>query len=120
MGNDLEKISDKEIVELDTVAQDIITYSEDDRRKADDLFQYYQELITGGDAKGETRVALAKSLELREKSVENLIEILKLKTRIIEKKLTFEMKKISNDDDENTRRSGTDTSKIISRMEEME
>jgi hypothetical protein len=116
MANDLEKITDKEIVELDSVAQDIITYSEDDRRKADDLYQYYQELITAGDSKGETRVALAKSLELREKSVENLIEILKLKTRIIEKKLTVEMKKTS-DEDYNPRRSGIDTSKIISKME---
>jgi hypothetical protein len=82
-----------EIAKLDETARQIITQSQDDRLKADDLYSYYQSLIANGDTKGETRIALAKSLELREMSVNNLIEVLKLKTRLMEKQLLYEIKR---------------------------
>lgn len=110
------QITEREIASLDSVAQSIISYSEDDRRKADSLFEYYQELIEGGDKKGETREALAKALELRENSVNNLIEILKLKTRLLEKKLMHEMKQMSLEGEGRSR--GRDTSDLIARFEE--
>jgi len=115
------QITQQEITSLDKVAKDVIAYSEDDRRKSDDLYKYYQELIDKGDSKGDTRVALAKSLELREMSVNNLIEILKLKTRLIEKKIDLEMKRQMSEGSENGifhKRSGFDSSDVIKRMEE--
>lgn len=118
MANDISPVSPREITELDEVAKNIVAYSEDDRRKADDLYQYYQNLIDNGDSKGETRQALAKSLELRESSVNNLIEILKLKAKIIERKLMLEMRQMGNNNfgDGNIR--GTDTTELIAKMEE--
>jgi hypothetical protein len=116
MGKDLE-ISNKEITDIDLVAQSIVSYSEDDRRKSDDLFLYYQELIANGDTKGETREALAKALELREESVKNLIEILKLKTRLLEKKLMFEIRKSYGDEQGSKRASGIDTNDLIAKIE---
>jgi len=114
------QLTQEEITSLDAVAKDVIAYSEDDRRKADDLYRYYQELIEKGDSKGDTRVALAKSLELREMSVNNLIEILKLKTRLIEKKIGLEMRRqIVEDGIDGVfhKRSGFDSSGIIKQME---
>lgn len=108
-------VSQGEITELDTVAKEIISYSEDDRRKSDALYKYYQELIDKGDSKGETRQALAKSLELREASVNNLIEILKLKTRLIEKKIALEMKSMGNTGYQDSK--GTDTSDLIASID---
>jgi hypothetical protein len=116
---DLE-ITKKEVAELDTVAHNIVAYSEDDRRKADQLYEYYQELISKGDTKGDTRIALAKSLELKEMSVQNLIEILKLKTRLLEKRISLQIaKEMSASDNGNQRMSGFDTSKIISEMDKV-
>lgn len=117
------QLTQKEITSLDSVAKDVIAYSEDDRRKADDLYKYYQELIEKGDTKGDTRVALAKSLELRETSVNNLIEILKLKTRLIEKKIGLEMRRQMADSTSGNpfgKRSGFDSSDVIREMEEDE
>jgi len=117
------QLTQKEITSLDAVAKDVVAYSEDDRRKADDLYRYYQELIEKGDTKGDTRVALAKSLELREQSVGNLIEILKLKTRLIEKKIGLEMRRQMADgpgDGIYHKRSGFDSSDVIRRMDEDE
>lgn len=91
-NKELEKTKN-EIVKMDEMARQIITQSQDDRLKANDLYDYYIQLIANGDVKGETRIALAKSLELREASVNNLIEVLKLKTRLMEKQLLYEIKR---------------------------
>ena len=121
MSRELESITPREIAEMDNVAQEVIAYSEDDRRKSDSLYEYYQKLIDAGDTKGETREALAKALELREKSVLNLIEILKLKTRLIEKKMSLEASKIMAEDGPGKavsgRRSGRDHSSLIAEIE---
>lgn len=120
MSNELEEISPRDIAEMDNVAQEVIAYSEDDRRKSDQLYEYYQKLIDGGDTKGETREALAKALELREKSVLNLIEILKLKTRLMEKKMSLEARKIMMEDFTGRkvgRRSGRDHTELIAELE---
>ncbi len=116
MNEEIVKIDKGELAALDSLAKSILMYSEDDRRKADDLYLYYQELITNGDSKGETRVALAKALELKEDSVKNLIDIMKLRTRLIEKKMTLEIKKIVSDVEAHSSR-GIDTNEIIARME---
>lgn len=109
-------VTQRELTDLDVIAQDVVRYSEDDRRKSDDLYKYYQSLIEKGDKTGETRQSLAKSLELRENSVNNLVEILKLKTRIIEKKIQAEMKNMENDQNQGNLK-GTDTSDIISSID---
>ena len=117
------QLTQQEITSLDAVAKDIIAYSEDDRRKADDLYKYYQEMIEKGDSKGDTRIALAKSLELRETSVNNLIEILKLKTRLIERKIGLEMRRQMSESESDGifhKRSGFNSSDVIKRMEEEE
>ena len=120
MSKDLEEISPRDIAEMDTVAREVIAYSEDDRRKSDQLYEYYQKLIDQGDTKGETRESLAKALELREKSVLNLIEILKLKTRLMEKRMSLEARKIMMEDLTGRpvgRRSGRDHSDLIAELE---
>lgn len=111
-------VTQKELSELDSITKNIMVYSEDDRRKADSLYEYYQKLIADGDKDGETRKALAKALALREESVTNLIEILKLKTKIVEKKIGYEMQRMqyANPDVPSNKR-GNDTSDLIIAME---
>jgi hypothetical protein len=119
-GSELE-VTKKEVTELDVVVHNIVSYSEDDRRKADDLYDYYQELISQGDTKGDTRMALAKSLELKETSVQNLIEIMKLKTRLLEKKISYEIAREMKDvDNVGQRRSGFDSSVMITDIDKSE
>lgn len=120
MDKDLQ-ITQDEITNLDKIAKDIVLYSEDDRQKANDLYKYYQELIDAGDSKGDTRIALAKSLELRETSVNNLIEILKLKTHLIERKIALEMKRTGEGPESSFfsgKRAGFNSSDVIKNMEE--
>jgi len=116
-GSELE-VTKKEVAELDVVVHNIVSYSEDDRRKADSLYEYYQELISQGDTKGDTRMALAKSLELKETSVQNLIEIMKLKTRLLEKKISYEIAREMKDvDNSGQRRAGFDSSVLITNID---
>jgi len=117
MSKDLEKKNNKELILIDETAQKVINYSEDDRRKADDLYTYYKSLIEAGDKKGETREGLAKALELREKSVQNLIEILKIKAKVIEKKILAESRK--NNPIDNLRNVGSDNSNLINEIEDI-
>jgi len=114
MGKIIKKES-QEIILLDETARNVITYSEDDRRKADSLYKYYQTLIEQGDKKGETREGLARALQLREESVKNLIEIIKIKARIIEKKIMLEAKQINNNT--GLKPAGFDNSDLISEIE---
>jgi hypothetical protein len=118
-NREVEQVSPREIAEMDNVAKEVIAYSEDDRRKSDQLYEYYQKLIDSGDTKGETRESLAKALELREKSVLNLIEILKLKTRLMEKKMSLESRRMMMEDFRNvgSKRSGRDHTDLIARLE---
>lgn len=119
-GRELERTKN-EIVKMDEMAQQIIIHSADDRLKSDDLYSYYQTLISNGDVKGETRLALAKSLELREASVNNLIEVLKLKTRLMEKQLLYEIKRQDIEHGSmglGKRNSGYDTTRLISEIDQ--
>lgn len=109
--NDKTLVTQEELNNLDTIARDVINYSEDDRRKADALYKYYQQLIDQGDRLGETREGLAKALELKETSVSNLVEILKLKTRLMEKKIQAEMRNMESQSQGN--KTGRDTSDWI-------
>lgn len=113
-GKSNHLVTQEELNNLDTIAKDVINYSEDDRRKADALYKYYQHLIDTGDKQGETREGLAKALELRENSVNNLVEILKLKTRLMEKKLQAEMR---NMDSKGSNSNGRDTSDWIQNID---
>jgi len=117
---ELEKTK-SEIAKLDETAKQIITYSQDDRCKADDLYSFYQTLIAQGDTKDATRLSLAKSLELREMSVGNLIEVLKLKTRLMEKQLLYEIKRQDIEHGNMSigkRNGGYDTTNIIMSIDE--
>lgn len=117
--NDLaKKDADLAIESLNDTAKMVIQYSEDDRQKANELYKYYQGLIEGGDAKGETREGLSKALELREKSVENLIEIIKIKARLTERRMLLELKNISNNGDGNMRNAGFDNTDLINKIED--
>ena len=109
---------DSELILLDETAKNVITYSEDDRRKADELYKYYQSLIESGDKKGETREGLSKALELRERSIQNLIEIIKIKAKLIERKMLIELKNLGNNSDNGMKNVGFDNTDMISRMED--
>ena len=121
MDNKDIQVTESELASLDSVAHDILAYSEDDRRKADDLYGYYQELLEKGDSKGETRLALAKALELKENSVTNLVDILKIKAKLLERKLNFrikrEMMKYDHDKNGEGNNKGFDSSTLISSID---
>ena len=113
---DLTIIGDSDLDSLDQTAKHIVQYVEDDRRKADQLYDYFKSLIENGDGKGETREGLAKSLQLREASARNLIDILKIKAKILERKIMSQNPKVTHSD--GMRSVGTDNSDLINEVED--
>ena len=107
MGNELEKIDsilaeletdklsepDKEIVkqklkdvidvEDDTaLAEELIRTVKDDRSMADKIFQlFYPEISIGKDKSTASKEALTKALELKISAANNIIELLKLRSK---------------------------------------
>lgn len=111
-----EEIDEGELTQVNKIVESVILQSQDDRLKADQLMDYFQQLITSGDTKGETRQALTKALELRETPVTNLTKLIELKVRLMEKKIMAASRR--REEEDYGRRKGIDSNDLISQMEE--
>lgn len=70
--------------QMDEVAKTIIDDSDEDREKADELYDFMQDQIdVNNDKNPGTRDAMAKAMELKMKATDQKIELLKIKAKLI-------------------------------------
>ena len=77
-------IQAKEIEQMNKVAKQVIVQVDDDRDKTDELYDFMRDQIeVDGDRNPATREAMAKALELKMKGTDQMIELLKIKAKLI-------------------------------------
>jgi hypothetical protein len=78
------EIQTKELEQMNKVAKQVITQVDDDRDKTDELYDFMRDQIeVDGDRNPATREAMAKALELKMKGTDQMIELLKIKAKLI-------------------------------------
>jgi len=72
-----------DVEEVDSIAEGLVNMVKDDRKKADEIFDlFYTNLGMGHDRSESSKEAITKALELRIEASKNLIELLKVKSKI--------------------------------------
>ena len=78
---DLQK---QQYEQMDIIVNEVKENVETDREKADDLYDFMQDQIdVTGDKNPATRDAMAKAMELKMKGTDQLIDLLKIKAKLI-------------------------------------
>jgi hypothetical protein len=74
----------KELEQMNQYAKQIIVNVDDDRDKTDELYDFMRDQIeVDGDRNPATREAMAKAMELKMKGTDQMIELLKIKAKLI-------------------------------------
>lgn len=74
----------KELDQMNIIANKVVENINIDREKSDEMYSFFQDLIDiNGDKSGETRTAMTKALELKMKGTDQMLEILKVKAKLI-------------------------------------
>jgi len=77
-------IQRKQLEQMDSITQEIIKSSDETNDKADEMYQYMQDLIDlESDKSDSTREMMGKALEIKIESNNQKIEILKIKAKLI-------------------------------------
>lgn len=81
---DFLEIQKYQIEQMDLIAKEVKENVEEDRSKTDDLYDFMQDQIdVDGDKNPATRDAMAKAVELKMKGTDQMIELLKIKAKLI-------------------------------------
>ena len=79
-----ENIHAREIKQMDKVAKQVVSQIGDDRDKSDELYDFMRDQVDiDGDKNPATRDAMAKAMELKMKGTDQMIELLKIKAKLI-------------------------------------
>lgn len=79
-----DDIRTREIKQMDQVAKQVITQIDSDRDKSDELYDFMRDQVDiDGDRNPATRDAMAKAMELKMKGTDQMIELLKIKAKLI-------------------------------------
>ena len=74
----------KELDQMNVIANKVVENINTDRDKSDEMYSFFQDLIDiNGDKSGETRSAMTRALELKMKGTDQMLEILKVKAKLI-------------------------------------
>lgn len=74
----------KELEQMNKLAKEVMSNISNDREKSEELYEFMKDLIDQFDDKNPaTREAMAKSVELRMKGTDQIIELLKVKGKMI-------------------------------------
>ncbi len=80
----MESEMGKQIEQMNQIANKVTQNIDTDRDKADELYSFMQDLIdVSGDKSGDTRTAMTKALELKMMGTNQMLEILKVKAKLI-------------------------------------
>lgn len=79
-----DDIRTREIKQMDQVAKQVIIQIDSDRDKSDELYDFMRDQVDiDGDRNPATRDAMAKAMELKMKGTDQMIELLKIKAKLI-------------------------------------
>lgn len=126
-GKDLEKSKNNEIQEINPqqeaieqmneVAKEVVTNIHNDRDKAQELYDFMKDRIDiEQDQSDGTRSAMSKALELQMKGSDQLIDLLKIKAKMINPNKGTNININLGDYDE---KKGTDTTNMIDIVERL-
>ncbi len=74
----------KELDQMNVIANKVVENINTDRDKSDEMYSFFQDLIDiNGDKSGDTRTAMTRALELKMKGTDQMLEILKVKAKLI-------------------------------------
>ena len=74
----------REIEQMNKVAKQVVGQVEDDRDKTDELYDFMRDQIeVDNDKNPATRDAMAKAMELKMKGTDQMIELLKIKAKLL-------------------------------------
>ena len=74
-----KKNTEIDVTEAESIANELVSMTIDDRKMADQLFQlFYPELANGRDKTTASKEAIARALELRINAGKNMIDLLKI------------------------------------------
>lgn len=115
--NQLENPQQKAIEQMNEVAKEVITNIHDDRDKASELYDFMKDRIDiEADQSDGTRAAMSKALELQMKGTDQLVNLLKIKAKMINPNKGTNININLGDYDE---KKGTDTNALIDIVEGM-
>ena len=116
-----QKMTDVQVQQLDQmniVAKAVTKNIKKDREKAEDLYAFMEDLIDiNNDKSPGSRDAMAKAVELKMKGTDQLIELLKIKAKLINPAKGVEVNINLGDYDE---KRGSDTNNLISIVDGLE
>jgi len=73
-----------DIEDINSVAETLVKMVQDDRSKADDIFKmFFTDIGFGKDRSDASKEALTRALELKIEASKNIIELLKVKTKLM-------------------------------------
>jgi len=73
-----------EFKQMNVIASKVVESISTDRDKSDEMYSFFQDLIDiNGDKSGETRTAMTKALELKMKGTDQMLELLKVKAKLL-------------------------------------
>ena len=115
--NQLDNPQQKAIEQMNEVAKEVITNIHDDRDKASELYDFMKDRIDiEADQSDGTRAAMSKALELQMKGTDQLVNLLKIKAKMINPNKGTNININLGDYDE---KKGTDTNALIDIVEGM-
>lgn len=107
----------KEIEQMNVIAQKVVENINQDREKTDEMYDFMKDLIDiSGDKNGSTRESMARAIELKMKGTDQMLEILKVKAKLINpnKGSSININLGSYDD-----KKGSDTNDLIDLVESL-
>lgn len=82
--NEIQNPQSEAIQQMNKLAKQVIGNIDTDREKADELYDFMKDRIDiEADSSGGTREAMAKAVELQMKGTDQLINLLKIKAKLI-------------------------------------
>lgn len=82
--NEIQNPQSEAIQQMNKLAKQVIGNIDTDREKADELYDFMKDRIDiESDSSGGTREAMAKAVELQMKGTDQLINLLKIKAKLI-------------------------------------
>ena len=116
-GKDITVVQAEQLDQMNVVAKAVTKNIKKDRDKAEDLYAFMEDLIDiNNDKSPGSREAMAKAVELKMKGTDQLIELLKIKAKLINPAKGVEVNINLGDYDE---KRGSDTSSLISLVDDL-
>jgi len=80
----LSKVSTTDVSVNEKIIANVLEFIKDDREKAEEAYNYFMNRIEiEGDNKAATREAMTKSLEMRNKTIDQLLKLIEIQAKML-------------------------------------